>query len=176
MNFVCYERIILITCDTNLNYCCSALFLHKHETSRVQIRDDILRDGLVRFIPYSRSGQVLLEIDKSTRAPSLSFLTWEGLTSAAEIGIWSVSLISNNPTVLFIDKRKFWPWWQEPPRKLLRLNPRFFERGKVEQVLLYSAIMISNFVLFEELHIWPQINYNHHSNQSCISSRLSIKH
>lgn len=89
MNFVCYERIILIICDTNLNYCCSTPFLHDRETSRVQIRDDILRDGLVCFILCSRSSQVSLEADKPTRTPSLSFLTWEGnpLTSAAEIGI-----------------------------------------------------------------------------------------
>lgn len=163
---MCYEWIILIICDTNLNYC-SALFLHNRKTSRVQIRDDILRDGLVCFIPCSRSGPSFSQ-GRRPRSLSLSFLTekvtpwplplklefdpypWYLITPASYLSTsWNSDRDSKNHTISFSDST----------------TPRFFGCGKIGQALLYficyssySTMTISN--LFEELCISLWINCN----------------
>jgi len=184
---VCYERIILIICDTNLNYCYSALFLHNCETLRVQIRDGILWDGLIYFIPSSED----LSFSRGRQTiSSFSFLTWEGnpLTSAAEIGIWSVFPISNNLAYLWTN----WNTNRHGKNHFVSSSDSttsyLFRWGKMGQALyiiscywyssqlnnskkLFLMTNISNFVVFKELYIRSRINCNRHSNQICVLPR-----
>lgn len=174
MNFVHYERIILIICDTNLNYCCSVLFLHNlhpspsppppppsRETSRVQIRDDILRDGLVHFIPCSRSGQSFSRGRQTDHGLRLfhSYITRGKATP------WPL------PLKLEFDP---YPWYLITPASYLWMNWNSNRDGK-NQPVSSSDSTTSRFFRWRKMGqaLSHTISYHRYSRQLDNSRRLS---